>query len=248
MRTAPLAIGVKAECDEVTAARWLIVTTALVAAGCSSDPARDTHSAANRNALRTIISQCLDASVSNYCARCPTPIEGTCGVTSCWNSIDVWAETADFVAIRDRKMCHCPPGFVHGLALPRAFITGVEDPNRPDGIWPFAWQVALTRIAASAEIALVVNPPYQRTQDELHVHIVRLLKNGRELIDARRPVRIESLDAAWRAAATHAKRMGYATYGVAVMHARDGGYLVVSTNTSPEWAFTESTCRRGDGR
>lgn len=150
--------------------------------------------------------------------------------------------------MRDRKMCHCPPGFVHGLAIPRGYITGVEDPHRPSGIWPSAWRVAITRIPTPAEIVLVVNPPYQRTQDELHVHIVRLLMNGRELIDAQRPVRIDSLDAAWQAAAAHAKRMGYASYGVAVMWASDGGYRVVSADTSPEWAFTDSTCTSAGAR
>jgi CDP-diacylglycerol pyrophosphatase len=200
--------------------------------------------AQNRNALRTIVTRCLDANVPSYCARCPTPIEGTCNVSSCWNSIDVWAETADFVAMRDRKMCHCPPRFVHGLALSRAIVTGVEDPHRPDGIWAFAWQVALTRISAPAEIVLVVNPPYARTQDELHVHIVRLLRKGRERIATRQPVHIDNLDEVWKAAADHAKRMGSGEYGVAVVRAPDRGYLVVSTHASPEWTFTESTCGR----
>jgi CDP-diacylglycerol pyrophosphatase len=213
----------------------------VVAGGCATDYVREKYSG-HRNALRTIVEQCLDVAASNYCASCPTPVEGTCGVTSCWRSIDVWSETAHFVAMRDRKMCHCPPGFVHGLALPRSIVTGVEDPRRPDGIWPFAWQVALTRIPAPAEIVLVVNPPFQRTQDELHVHIVRLLKDGRQRIDVLRPIRIDDLDDTWRAAATHAKSMGYESYGVAVMQGKGGGYLVVSTDVSPEFAYTESTC------
>jgi CDP-diacylglycerol pyrophosphatase len=224
----------------------MLAAALLIVGGCTSDPVRDTGPPDNRNALRTIVLQCIDATVPNYCARCPTPLEGTCGVTSCWTSLDVWAETTHFIAMRDRKMCHCPPGFVHGLALPRAIVTGVEDPRRPDGIWPFAWQVALTRIPAAAEIVLVVNPPFRRTQDELHVHIVRLLEDGRERIDARRPVRIDNLNDAWRAAATHAERVGYPSYGVAVAQAKGGGYLVVSTDMSPEFAFTETTCGGGN--
>lgn len=222
----------------------MLVAALCIAAGCATDPAQNGRPPDNPNALRTIVLDCLDASVADYCARCPTPLEGKCGVTSCWIGTDVWAETPDFVAIRDRKMCHCPPGFVHGLAIPRSIVTGVEDPHRPDGIWPFAWQVALERIRAPAEIALVVNPPFQRTQNQLHVHIVRLLKDGREQIDARWPVRVDKLDDAWRAAAMHAKGMGYRSYGVAVVQADGGGFFVVSTDVSPEFAFTQSRCGR----
>lgn len=228
-------------------AAWRFLPALWIAAGCASAPAPDTRPAVDPNALRTIVLQCLDATVPDYCARCPEPLEGTCGVTSCWNGTQVWAETAYFVAIRDRKMCHCPPGFVHGLALPRAIVTGVEDPRRPDGIWPFAWQVALTRIPAPDEVVLVVNPPFSRTQDELHVHIVRLLPDGRARIDARRPLRIDDLDDTWRAAAMHARGMGYESYGVAVVQAKSRGFLVISTDVSPEFAFTETMCSARGG-
>jgi hypothetical protein len=77
----------------------------------------------DRNALRVIISECLDPSAPSYCSKCPTPIQGACGVTSCMDSLEVWGETPEFVAIRDRKMCGCPPGFVHGLAIPRTRVT-----------------------------------------------------------------------------------------------------------------------------
>jgi CDP-diacylglycerol pyrophosphatase len=222
--------------------RCLLIALALIAGGCVSDAPETARSGGNPNALRTIVLDCLDAKVADYCARCPSPLEGKCGVDSCWVGTEVWAETAQFVAIRDRKMCQCPPGFVHGLALPRESVTGIEDPRRPDGIWPFAWQVALARIAAPAEIVLAVNSPYQRTQNQLHVHIVRLLPDGRARIEARKPVRIEKLEDAWRAAATHAKRMGYSSYGMAVAQAEGGGYLVVSTDVSPEYQFTQTTC------
>ena len=233
--------------DSVKAARWAILAAALLACGCATAPARDASSPGKPNALRTIVLQCLDATVPDYCTRCPAPIEGTCAVTSCWSTTGVWAETEHFVAIRDRKMCHCPPGFVHGLALPRSIVTGVEDPRRPDGIWPFAWQVARTRIPVSAEIVLVVNSPLDRTQDELHVHIVRLRDDGRARIDARQPLRVDKLDDTWRAAAAHAKRMGYTRYGVAVVQAASGGYLVVSTDVSPEFAFTDTMCGGSSG-
>jgi hypothetical protein len=42
--------------------------------------------------------------------------------------------------------------------------------------------------------------------------------------------------------------MGYPSYGVAVVQGERSGYLVVSTDVSPEYAFTESTCVRRDRR
>jgi CDP-diacylglycerol pyrophosphatase len=221
---------------------WRLLAVIVLVGACAAARAGDGAPSDDPSALRTIVLDCLDSHVPDYCTRCPEPLEGTCGVSSCWNGTDVWAETDRFVAIRDRKMCHCPAGFVHGLALPRALVTGVEDPHRPDGIWPFAWQVAVTRIPVAAEIGLAVNPPFARTQDQLHVHIVRLRGDARARIERLSPVRIAQLDGTWQAATEHARRRGYASYGVAVVQAAGGGYLVVSTDVSPEYAFTQSTC------
>jgi CDP-diacylglycerol pyrophosphatase len=221
----------------------LVIAAAFIACACASVPGA-TPQPADGDALRVIVSACLDPNAPDYCTRCPHPIQGTCGVTSCAKTTDLWAETPAFVAIRDRKMCGCPPGFVHGLAIPRALVTGVEDPRRPNDIWAFAWQVALARIAHPNEIALVVNPPYARTQDELHVHIVRLLPQGRMLIEALDPEVIDDLDSAWQAAAKHAAKMGRPYYGVAVVSAGRRGYLVAATATSPELELTQATCRR----
>lgn len=223
----------------------MLATLCVGAVGCTADVYSPASSDDDPSALRTIVLHCLDATAPDYCKRCPQPLVGECVVTSCWNSTDMWAETPHFVAIPDRKMCQCPPGFVHGLALPRSIVTGVEDPRRPDGIWPFAWRVASARIAPTEEIALVVNPPFARTQDELHVHIVRLLDDGRAQIEARQPLHIVNLEDAWRAATAHAQRSGYQSYGVALIQSRSGGYLVVATDRSPEMAFTESLCSSG---
>src|SRR5262249_47882017 len=150
--------------------------------------------------------------------------------------------TAEFVAIRDIKMCGCPAAFVHGLALPRFKVTGIEDPRRPAGIWAFAWDVARNHIADERQIALVVNPPGERTQDQLHVHLVRLLPDARGWIASLRPVQAERLDQAWNVASRQAG--GATDYGVLV--ARDeagGGFLVVTDTRSPELQFTEALCR-----
>jgi CDP-diacylglycerol pyrophosphatase len=226
----------------LTTGRWIVIAAALAA--CAPRPATAQQPSGDRNALRAIISECLDPNVSGYCNRCPTPVRGACGTNSCIDTIDIWAQTPEFVAIRDRKMCDCPPGFVHGLAIPRMRVTGVEDPRRPNGIWAFAWRAALAHIADPHEIALAVNPPDVRTQDELHVHIVRLRAQGRSSIEALHPVVIDDLDAAWQAAANHAAKNAHAHYGVAVVSAGPRGYLVATTAASPEREFTEATCRR----
>jgi len=217
----------------------LVAAFAVVWLGCSI------AAGASRDVLWRIVSECLDASTPEYCARCFSPIERVCGDRGCAKTVQVWAETPEYVAIRDIKMCGCPAGFVHGLALPRSRITGVEDPRRPAGIWPFAWRAAQTRIADEGQIALVVNPPgLQRTQDQLHVHLVRLAAGAHRQLAARSPARTASLEEVWDVAAASAAARGLADYGVLV--ARDdteAGYWVLVEPFSPEGQFTVGLCQ-----
>ena len=122
---------------------------------------------ASRNILHDIVHMCLDSSLPDYCALCPAPLAGQCSVGGdCRETTDVWAETDDYVAIRDIKMCGCPADFVHGLAMARTPVSGVEDARRPAGIWPFAWAVARQRITEEAAIGLVAGrcgPPCRGT-------------------------------------------------------------------------------------
>jgi CDP-diacylglycerol pyrophosphatase len=213
---------------------------AAILTGCAP------HAGGSRDILWRIVSQCLDASVPGYCTTCPSPIEAACGeARGCEATIDVWAKTADYVAMRDIKMCGCPAGFVHGLALPRARVTGVEDARRPDGIWPFAWRTARSRIADEQQIALLVNPPgLERTQDQLHVHLVRLAPGARARLAADAPARAPDLDRVWDVAARQAAAKGLASYGVLVV--RDDAandFLVLARSESPEPQFTAATCR-----
>ena len=220
--------------------RVLILVAAVIVTGCAA------HAGGSRGILWRIVSQCLDASSPDYCTTCASPSEGACGdARGCKATVDVWAKTADYVAIRDIKMCGCPTGFVHGLALPRARVRGVEDARRPGGIWPFAWQTAQSRIADEQEIALVVNPPgLERSQDQLHVHMVRLTPGARARLTTDSPARAPHLDLVWDVAARHAAAKGLASYGVLVM--RDDAsndFLVTTQRGSPEDQFTASTCR-----
>ncbi|HEX9079989.1 MAG TPA: CDP-diacylglycerol diphosphatase [Desulfuromonadaceae bacterium] len=194
----------------------------------------------HRDILWNTVSTCIDTTVKDYCAHCTAPrVEVDC--RTCRNTTQVWAESKEFVAIRDRKMCDCPDGFVHGLAIPRSRVTGVEDPARPDGIWRFAWEAALKRMDAN-EVALVVNPKGERSQDQLHVHIVRVRRESLPS-DPLRTAHVRSLDRVWYAAARKAAELDWKDYGVLVARDTEGAYLVVVDNASPEHKFTRAECR-----
>ncbi len=116
--------------------RVLLALLFVVAAGCLS-------ARVGSDALHRVVANCLDTDDPRYCARCPDPQAGYCRLDyPCSRTTQVWALNQEYAAIRDIKMCGCEAGFVHGLALPRFTVTGVEDPRRPDGIWRFAWDVA----------------------------------------------------------------------------------------------------------
>jgi hypothetical protein len=216
--------------------RLALAFALVVAAGCATaDTSPET--------LHRIVELCLDTNDPRYCARCRDPQAGYCNLDyPCSRTTQVWALTQEYVAVRDTKMCRCAPGFVHGLALPRFTVAGVEDPRRPDGIWRFAWDVAREHIAQEEEIALAVNPPALRTQDQLHVHLVRLLPGARGRVDALQPVRVERLEEVWPAATEHAASRQIPSYGVIVVRGSDGGWLVGAVSDSPEASFTRARC------
>jgi CDP-diacylglycerol pyrophosphatase len=193
-----------------------------------------------RDALWEIVSTCLDPGVKDYCTTCISPREEAGCNRPCRNSTQVWAESKDFVVIRDRKMCGCPEGFVHGLALPRKRVSGVEAPARPEGIWEYAWAAAVRRIPEN-EIALAVNPRGQRSQDQLHVHLVRVNRESLPA-DPRRTARVDTLGAVWKIAAGKAAELTWQDYGVLVVKGSDSGYLVVIDEDSTEGRYTLAEC------
>ncbi|NTW66246.1 MAG: hypothetical protein HGB21_08080 [Nitrospirae bacterium] len=216
---------------------YLLLATALLS--------ERAFAAESRDALLTIISSCLDINAPDYCKHCPAPRpESSCAQNlDCRATTEVWEETAAYVVIRDRKMCGCAPGFVHGLVIPRARIWGVEDPQRPDDIWRIAWAMARKRIAEEDAIALVANPPGSRSQDQLHVHIVRLRSDVRGFLDGARSGRVQNLDEVWSAAAKKATAAKLQDYGVLVTRHRDSGFLVLVDAGSPEKLYTSWECK-----
>ncbi|HUJ19673.1 MAG TPA: CDP-diacylglycerol diphosphatase [Nitrospirota bacterium] len=212
-----------------------VISSVLASAGAAE----------SRDALWNIVSTCTDLHAPHYCDNCSAPrVDSPCGQgRACKETTEVWEETTDYVAIRDRKMCGCEAGFVHGLAIPRTRVIGIEDPNRPDNIWSFAWAAAKKRISNEAEIALAVNPASTRGQDQLHVHIVRLQPDARGRFDDSRSARVSSFGDIWSAAAKKAALLGLKDYGVLVTKQAEGDFIVLVGEKSPEKAFTQGECR-----
>lgn len=216
--------------------RALAMLGLIVAAGCAS-------AGSSRDTLYRIVTECLDTSHPRYCARCPAPQAGTCALDyPCARTTEVWALSLEYVAIRDLKMCGCGAGFVHGLAMPRLTAMGADDPRQTNGIWRFAWDTARARIHEESEIALVVNPRAMRTQDHLHLHLVRLLPDARERVNALRPIQVVRLEDVWAAATEHASTRALTSYGVIVARGSEGGWVVAASGDSPEASFTRARC------
>ena len=190
-----------------------------------------------RNDLWNIVSHCIDSSRSLHCEDCPLPIEGS--ACACLKTTEVWEKSDDYVAIRDRKMCGCPGGFVHGLALPRKQITGAEDKDRPVGIWRFAWQVAAKRIE-EPEVALLVNGKTCRSQDQLHVHIVKLNSEGHNFM-GKNAAKVADLAEVWSTAEELANKAQIKYFSVLV-RLGDRGFVVVVDDGCLEERYTEYAC------
>jgi len=201
------------------------------------------YAAGNRDILWEVVTTCLDPAAADYDTLCRWPAEGS--AAACRKTTGVWEISRDFVILRDRKMCDCLDNatFVHGLAIPRTRVTGAEDPRRPDGIWRFAWEYAVRRIGKEEEIALVANPPgsTNRSQDQLHVHIVRLSAAGAKLRAVPGQARVQNLDDVWKRAVDLAAGT-FEEFGVLVAKHPQGGFLVVVDDRNLEHLYTESRC------
>ena len=193
--------------------------------------------------LLDLVTHCVDPRQTNYCSLCRAPrVDSSCASTvDCKKSTDVWALTDRYTAIRDIKMCGCQADFVHGLALPLVPITGVEDPLRPDDIWQFAWDEAKKRINPEA-IALVVNPQSRRSQNQLHVHLLRLTTDARPRLLENLAGYVSHLEQVWTVASRAASIRGLKDYGVLVAQSSPTSYMVIVVDESPELEFTNWRC------
>lgn len=198
---------------------------------------------AKSDILLHIVTQCVDPSKVDYCANCMLPIvDGACGnVSECKSTNEVWALNKSYAVIRDIKMCGCPAEFIHGLAIPRDLITGVEDVNREEGIWQYAWGIGLERIDPES-LALVVNPKSQRTQNQLHVHILRLRENARADFINYPHAYIQNLDHVWGISQRMASSLGLTDYGILITKEAPGQYVIIVSPNSPEAQFTIWNC------
>lgn len=232
---------------------------ALLLAACSASPAQN-----RGDILWNIVHNCLAADAGARTQSCPAPSRPAQPLASfagkaeavryCRTSSEVWDEAPGaFVSFRDIKMCGCleQPAFIHGLALPFAKVTGVEDPARPDGIWAFAWNVAMKKIGDKQAIALAVNPESGRSQNQLHVHIVRLVPDYLKRIAANpnavlRTVPLRDLAQVWHEAFAPAGANGFRDFGMLVTSDGGEGYTlrVIDPSVSPEGEYTQWTCGR----
>lgn len=203
----------------------------------------------NPDALWDIVSTCVDDETSNYCA-CPAFARSCCGNAATPDADVVWARTDDLVAIRDMLMCGCKPPFVAGLALPRIRISGIGDPKRPEGIWPFAWSVAKARIRDERAIGLAINPRDVRTQNQMHVHLLRIRPEVRAWLELDPPappqgaiaLPLANLDGVFAAVEQKVGTARMEDSGILVVRQREGGWLAVITNRTSPQLFTVNDC------
>jgi CDP-diacylglycerol pyrophosphatase len=224
--------------------RALALGALLVAGALAAQPADE---AGPRDRLWKIVASCLGPEDARYCALCAYPrTDSACSRSRrCEDTTEVWDETDDYVAIRDVKMCSCPDGFVHGLALPRARVKGIEAAPLAHGIWAFAWAAAQGKIGDDSTIALVVNSARGRSQDQLHVHLVRLRQDARQNFTGRM-ASVLRLEDVWSSVSQlAADHPPLNDYNVLVASDLKGGFgvLVESNEKSLERTFTQRSCR-----
>ena len=193
--------------------------------------------------LLNVATKCVNPMAKNYCTACVSPrSDANCDAANkCSETIDVWSENEQFVAIREAKMCGCSKDFVHGLAMPRVPITGVEDPRRKEQIWEFAWKVAQEQIKTGS-IALAVNPKTHRSQNQLHIHLARLDPKAMPKFSQYPHAYVDDLTRVWAVADHIASKSGLVDYGVLVIQSSPAQYMVLVTPESTEREFIIWSC------
>jgi CDP-diacylglycerol pyrophosphatase len=211
--------------------------------------AGNTGAESSRDQLRALVQNCLDPKRAGDATNCPAPVgdSDVADKARCKTTTQVWEKSTEFVAVRDLKMCGCPRWFEHGIAMPFALISGVESEDLPEGIWQFAWDAARKRFNDPNTIALVVNSRLQRSQDQLHVHIVGLLEGARGRFPQGYSVNLANLDHVWAEARTLAREKNMLDYGVVVVQGPAETFTLLVTDGdwshSPEKQYTLYRCQ-----
>ena len=138
-------------------------------------------------------------------------------------------------------MCGCSKDFIHGLAMPRSEVTGIEDIRRQEEIWQFAWDTSKKIIEADL-IALAVNPKSRRSQNQLHVHLVRIDPKVKNKLNAYIFTYVKNLEHVWETAEKLAAKNSLIDYGILVTRATSNQFTVLITPNSPENEFTIWKC------
>jgi CDP-diacylglycerol pyrophosphatase len=138
-------------------------------------------------------------------------------------------------------MCGCSKDFIHGLAMPRSEVTGIEDIRRREEIWQFAWETS-KKIIEPNLIALAVNPKTHRSQNQLHVHLVRIDPKVKNKFNAYIFTYVKNLDHVWETAEKLAAKNSLIDYGILVTRATSNRFTVLITPNSPESEFTIWKC------
>jgi CDP-diacylglycerol pyrophosphatase len=162
-------------------------------------------------------------------------------IRECKKNTEVWYENVQFLDIRDINMCGFAKSFIHGLAMPKYEVTGIEDIRRPEEIWQFAWDTS-KKIIEPDLIALAVNPKSRRSQNQLHVHLVRIDPKVQNKFNTYSYAYVKNLEHVWETADKLAAKNSLIDYGILVTQATSNQFIVLITPNSPEGEFTIWNC------
>jgi CDP-diacylglycerol pyrophosphatase len=100
---------------------------------------------------------------------------------------------------------------------------------------------------AAEDIALVVNPRLRRSQNQLHVHLVRLKPETRSLMASNLVGETSELSSVWRIAQRAADERQMNDFGVLVFQTAKNKFGVVISSDSPEGLYTRAVCKAENG-
>lgn len=118
----------------------------------------------------------------------------------------------------------------------------IEDNRRPEEIWQFSWDTS-KKIIEPDLIALAVNPKSRRSQNQLHVHLVRINPKMKSKLNTYIYEYVKNLEHVWETADKLAVKSSLIDYGILVTQATSNQFIVLITPNSPEDEFTIWNCK-----